>query len=212
MERKVLGLTIGRPNLYVWNGVTYNSAIKKAVTKEALLTKNGFKGDHVANRDVHGGPERAVCLYPFEHYKQWEIEFNKTIKKPGFGENISVENMLEQDIYIGDIFSVGDAIIQVSQGRIPCSTISKHNREGDLLRRVVETGFTGYFFRVLQEGMVTETAHFNLLDRKQEMFSVLKGNQLLFHNRQSKKEIEEFLEIKELANVWREKLLQLLKK
>lgn len=210
MERKIVSLSIGRSNLFLWKGKTHNSAIMKKNVEEAYLTKNGFAGDSVANRDVHGGPERAVCLYPYEHYDQWEREFNKTLNRPAFGENICVENMLEENIYIGDTFSLGEAIVQVSQGRIPCTTISRHNREERLLSRVVETGFTGYLFRVLQEGNVSEDAKLTLLDRTQNTFSVLRGNQLLFHERKNKKEIAEFLQVNELADVWKAKLESIL--
>nr|WP_245349941.1 MOSC domain-containing protein [Cytobacillus eiseniae] len=196
--------------MHVWKGKTENSAIGKKGIEEAVLKKNGFIGDYVANREFHGGPERAVCLYPYEHYLLWEKEYNQTFRMPAFGENICVENMLEKDVYIGDTFSFGDAIIQVSQGRIPCSTISKHNRIDSLLGRIVETGFTGYFFRVLQEGEVTDKSNLTLIDRKQENFSVLNGNMLMFHDRKNKKAIEEFLQIEELAIVWREKLLRML--
>ncbi|MFE8695938.1 MOSC domain-containing protein [Cytobacillus sp. FJAT-53684] len=208
MQAKLLTLNIGRPNLHVWKGKTENSAIAKKGIEEVLLTKNGFKGDYVANREFHGGPERAVCLYPHEHYLQWEKEFNQSFRTPAFGENISVENMLEKDIYIGDTYSLGEAIVQVSQGRIPCSTISKHNRVDSLLGRIVETGYTGYFFRVLQEGVVTEESCLTLIDRKQEEFSVLRGNQLMFHDRKNKSVIEEFLQVEELAKVWKDKFVK----
>ncbi|WP_102275018.1 MOSC domain-containing protein [Cytobacillus massiliigabonensis] len=210
MERKLLTLNIGRPNLHVWKGITENSAIAKKGIEEVQLSKNGFIGDSVANREFHGGPERAVCLYPYEHYLLWEKEFNQTFRKPAFGENICVENMLEEDIYIGDTFSLGEAIVQVSQGRIPCSTISKHNRVDSLLGRIVETGYTGYFFRVLQEGIVTKSSQLSLIDRKQEKFSVLRGNQLMFHDRKNYVAIKEFLQVEELAGVWREKFLKAL--
>ena len=211
MEKKIASLSIGRSNLFLWKGITHNSAIMKKNVEEAFLTKNGFTGDSVANRDVHGGPERAVCLYPYEHYEQWEREFNKSLKRPAFGENICVKNMLEENIYIGDTFSLGEAIIQVSQGRIPCATISRHNREERLLSRIVETGFTGYLFRVIQEGNVSEDAKLTLLERTQNTYSVLRGNQLLFHERENKKEIAEFLKVNELADVWKIKLESILK-
>ena len=71
-----------------------------------------------------------------------------------FGENITVTNMLEQNVHIGDIFRLGDAVIQITQGRIPCSTITKRTDMPPLLKRMVETGFTGYLCRVLEEGTV----------------------------------------------------------
>ena len=210
MEKEIMTLNIGRPNLHIWKGKTENSAIAKKGINEALLTKNGFEGDYVANREFHGGPERAVCLYPYEHYWQWEEEFKQSLSMPAFGENICVEKMLEKDVYIGDIYALGNAIIQVSQGRIPCATISKHNRIDPLLRRIVETCYTGYFFRVIQEGMVTNDSKLALIDRKQEKFSVLRGNQLMFHDRTNREAIEEFLQVKELAAVWREKFSRIL--
>ncbi|MBS4193024.1 MOSC domain-containing protein [Bacillus sp. FJAT-49705] len=212
MERGIITLNIGRPNLHRWNGMTVNSAIRKKRVEEVMLTMEGFIGDGVANREFHGGPDRAVCLYPYEHYEQWEKEFNKPLESPAFGENICVKNMLEKDVYIGDTFSLGKAIVQVTQGRIPCATISKHNDMDQLLRRVVETGFTGYFFRVIEEGNVDINSSFEIIERKQEKFSVLTGNQLMFHDRKNRQAIEEFIQFEELAEVWKNKFAKLLNK
>lgn len=210
MGNQLLTLNIGRPNLHLWDGVTFNSAIRKKPVNEVMLTKDGFKGDSVGNRDVHGGPDRAVCLYPYEHYSQWEKEFQKPFQKPAFGENICVANQLEKDVFIGDTFSLGEAVIQISQGRVPCISISKHNKAENLLNRVVETGYTGYFFRVLQEGNVKEDSVMTLIERKQEKFSVLKGNQLMFHDRKNRKAIEELIQVDALAEVWRNRLMKAL--
>lgn len=212
LDRKIIKLNIGRPNLFLWKGTTLNSAIGKKQVNEAMLTKSGFIGDSVANRTYHGGPDRAVCLYPFEHYEIWEREFNRSLKYPAFGENISVKDMLEQDVFIGDTFSLGEAVVQISQGRIPCATISSHNQVDKLLARVIETGYTGYFFRVLEEGLVREDSCLTLIDRRQEKFTVLKGNHLMFHNRENREAIEEIVQVKELADVWRDKFLKVLKK
>ncbi|EIJ83071.1 MOSC domain protein [Bacillus methanolicus MGA3] len=153
-KRQLRSLRVGMPKDYIWNGKEVKSGIGKTEIQEVLLTKEGFIGDGVANPEFHGGPERAVCLYPFEHYEKWEKEFSATLKMPAFGENITVSGMCENEVYIGDIYKLEEAVIQVSQGRIPCSTISKHNGIEQLMKRVVETGFTGYFFRVLKEGML----------------------------------------------------------
>ncbi|MBY0121357.1 MOSC domain-containing protein [Bacillus sp. S/N-304-OC-R1] len=206
MGEQLLALNIGRANLHLWDGVTINSAIGKKPVTEVMLTKDGFRGDTVGNREVHGGPDRAVCLYPLEHYQKWEEEFQKSLKRPAFGENICVANHQEKDVFIGDTFKLGEAIIQVSQGRVPCASISKHNGVNQLLGRVVETGYTGYFFRVLEEGLVNEESSIELIDRKQEKFSVLAGNHLMFHDRKNLEAIREFIELEELAEVWRNRL------
>ncbi|PWW17518.1 MOSC domain-containing protein YiiM [Cytobacillus oceanisediminis] len=202
----IKSLSIGKPKAHYWKNQKEVSGIDKSKTMNALLTKEGFIGDGVANTDFHGGPDRAVCLYPYEHYQMWGKEFKKVFNPPSFGENICVSNMIEKDVFIGDIFSLGEAMVQITQGRIPCSTISKHNGEDKLLGRIVETGYTGYFFRVLEEGRVGADSCLKLVERKQENISVLDANYTLFHNRKNRRAVEDLLEVQELAGVWREKL------
>ena len=95
------------------------SGIRKETVAEAFLTKEGFRRDGVADVRFHGGADRAVCVYPYEHYVQWEKEFGEPLPPSSFGENLTVSNMLESGVHIGDIFRLGDAVIQVTQSRIP---------------------------------------------------------------------------------------------
>jgi MOSC domain-containing protein YiiM len=205
-------LAIGGIQTYNWKNTITDSAIGKHEVNEAYLTVNGFDGDTVAATEFHGGPDRAVCLYPLEHYSVWEAEFGVKIKTPGFGENISLFGMTEEEVYIGDTYQFGDAVIQITQGRIPCSKISKFNQIDGLLKRVVETGFTGYFFRVLQEGKVERNSKLKLLTRSEHAISVLYTNQIYFHDRSNKQAIEKILKVDELASVWRKLLTELLAK
>jgi MOSC domain-containing protein YiiM len=205
-------LAIGGIKTYDWKNDITESAIGKQEVNEAFLTVNGFNGDTVAATEFHGGPDRAVCLYPLEHYSKWEAEFGVKINKPGFGENISLVGMTEEDVYIGDTYQFGEAVIQITQGRIPCSKISKFNQIDGLLKRVVETGYTGYFFRVLQEGKVEKNSELKLLSRNEHSISVLYANQIYFHDRSNKQAIEKILKVDELATVWRKLLTELLAK
>lgn len=188
------------------------TGICKESIDEAYLTKDGFKGDGVADLRHHGGPDRAVCIYPHEHYVQWEQEFGRTLATASFGENFTVSNMLERDVNIGDIFQVGNAIIQITQGRIPCSTISKRTHIPELLNRIVETGYSGYLCRVLVEGTVSKDATITLIEPHPNQVSVLFGNQLYFHKKEDIEGIQKMLEVQELANRWRELLTQRLEK
>ena len=143
--------SIGLPQkMKCGNDKEIETGICKQTIDEAFLTKEGFRGDGVADLRYHGGPDRAVCVYPYEHYLLWEKEFKKPLPSSTFGENLTVTNMLEKDIFIGDIFFLGNAVIQVTQGRIPCSTITKRTNNPSLLKRMVQTGFTGYLCRVLE--------------------------------------------------------------
>jgi MOSC domain-containing protein YiiM len=198
------------PKKHTWNNQEETSAIAKTMVAEAFLSKAGFVLDGVANTNFHGGPDRAVCLYPFEHYSLWEQEFKQRLEFPGFGENITTTGMKEKDIFIGDVFRLGEAIIEVTQGRVPCSTISKHNGIVRLLNRIVETGYTGYFFRVLEEGQITSDAEIKLLNRVQDKYSVLRGNQLLFHEKENVTDIEEIFQLDALSTEWKERFKKVL--
>jgi MOSC domain-containing protein YiiM len=207
---QILYLNVGKPEYKTWKGKQEQSAIGKKSVKHAFLKKESFDGDGVAATEYHGGPDRAVCFYPIEHYQQWSAEFNKNIAPPTFGENISVTGMKEADVYIGDIYRLGEATVQVSQGRIPCSKISKNNDIDLLLKRVVLTGFTGYFFRVLEEGTVYEDSDITLLERKQERFSILQANETFFHRKDDYDSIESLIRIEALADAWKKELKKLL--
>lgn len=207
---QILYLNVGMPEHRNWNGKQEVSAIGKKGVTQAFLSKESFQGDGVAATEFHGGPDRAVCFYPVEHYQQWSAEFEKSINPPTFGENISASGMMEKDVYIGDIYRLGDATVQVSQGRIPCSKISKNNEIDKLLKRVVETGYTGYFFRVIEEGMVYGDSDISLLERQQEDVSILVANEIYFHRRKDHRAIETLLGIEGLAEAWKKELKKLL--
>ncbi|WP_423336945.1 MOSC domain-containing protein [Neobacillus sp. 19] len=183
-----------------------DSGICKQTIEEALLTKEGFLGDGVADLQHHGGPDRAVCVYPYEHYLLWENEFATTLPASTFGENITVTNMLEKDVHVGDIFRLGEAVIQITQGRIPCSTISKRTNNPFLLKRMVQTGFTGYLCRVLEEGFVRYDSQITLLESHPKKVSILYGNEIYFHNQKDIEGIKKILAVDELANEWKELL------
>jgi MOSC domain-containing protein YiiM len=207
---KLLFLHVGKPEEKNWNGKAVESAIGKKGVTEAFLSTLALEGDGVAATEFHGGPDRAVCFYPVEHYSLWESEFGKPMQSPSFGENISAEGMEESKVYIGDIYRLGNATVQVSQGRIPCSKISMNNDINKLLKRVVETGFTGYFFRVLEEGMVFADSEITLLERKQDAFSILEANRIYFSPKKDFEAIAKLLEVNELADAWKVQLSKFL--
>lgn len=203
VETVIYQLNVGKPKEYHWKNKQVHSAIAKQPVEQAMLLKDGFAGDGVADLEFHGGEDRAVCLYPYEHYAKWEKEFDRDLALPAFGENITPAGMLEKDIYIGDVFELGEAVIEVTHGRIPCSTISKHNQIDPILLRLIETGYTGYFFRVKKEGAVASNSRLTLVDREQEKFSVLKLNQIMFHEREKNNDLEEIINIAALADDWK---------
>jgi MOSC domain-containing protein YiiM len=199
---KIVSFQIGKPQLRLFSGAQFNTAINKQQINSALVTKEEIAGDGIGNRKRHGGPDRVICFYPYEHYKMWEMLWGKRLHIPAFGENVTVSGMNEQQVYIGDIYRIGECLVQITQGRIPCAMISYFNGEPDFLKKVIETSFTGYFARVLQEGILHETDSIELVERVQNEVSVLYGNEIYFHNKDGLEGLEKLLSINELAHVW----------
>ncbi|MCM3713323.1 MOSC domain-containing protein [Alkalihalobacillus oceani] len=184
------------------------TGIAKQFVSEVFLTKDGFNGDDVADKKHHGGRDRAVCLYPAEHYAKWNEEFSTSLPASAFGENITVKNRLERDVYIGDIYQLGEAVIQVTQGREPCHTIEKHTAVRGLLKRLVQTGYTGYLCRVLEEGTVRADSDLKLLEENAHRVSVLEANEVYLQRNVPRDALERLLTVPELAEHWRNKLQQ----
>lgn len=208
---KIISLNIGKPKTSLYNNKEYISGIGKHRVKNVLLTKEQFVGDDVANPQFHGGPDRSVCFYPYEHYEQWEQEFDTSLMVPAFGENLTVNGMLEKDVCIGDIFQIGGAVVQITQGRIPCSTISKYNHIDPLLKRTIETCYTGYFARVLNEGVIMDNSEIVLIDKHPLQINVFHTMYTYFHSNDTDS-IQQIIEVNELASDMKNKFIKKLKK
>ncbi|MGE6259605.1 MOSC domain-containing protein [Heyndrickxia sporothermodurans] len=202
---RIISLNIGKPKLILCKEKEFVSGISKKSIQKARLNSNCFDDDDVANLNFHGGPDRAVCFYPYEHYQLWENESGLKLSIPAFGENLTVSGMLEKNVCIGDIYQIGEAVIQITQGRIPCSTISKFNSNNELLKKLIETCYTGYFARVLKEGMINAESEIVLIDRHPLKISVFETMNTLFHQNNNIESIRKILQIEELALVMKEK-------
>lgn len=210
MGRKIINLAVGKPKEYNWNDKKELSGIGKSTVQAFEVERTGIIGDDVANHKFHGGPDRVVCLYPFEHYAYWEEEFQKKLILPAFGENLTATGMTEEQVCIGDIYKIGDTILQITQGRVPCVTISNYNEEKQFLKKVIETNLTGYFFRVLEKGTIMFDSEVTLLEKHSKEISVSFATQLLFHQKQDKVSIEKILTVDALSEEWKNRFLKLL--
>ncbi|WP_147532857.1 MOSC domain-containing protein [Bacillus marasmi] len=207
---QIIFLSKGLPKTRTYNSAEYHSGIWKESATEFYVEKNIISGDDVANHDYHGGKDRVVCFYPYEHYTYWEKEFGLELTQSAFGENVTATNMKEDQVFIGDIFQMGDAILQVSQGRYPCATINIRNENPRLLKKIIETGYTGYFFRVMKEGRITTESQITKLSSLPNAISVAEIHQLYFHEKAPTSEaIQKILDVPELAGRWRELLFDL---
>lgn len=136
-------------------GETVRSAIRKAPVPTAAvigLSVLNLAGDEQADLTVHGGVDKAVYAYPSEHLGPWSEEFGEELGEAPFGENLSTVGVLERDARIGDIWSWGTTVLQVSQPRWPCFKLALHRGRADIQTRMRSTGRTGWYLRVLKPG------------------------------------------------------------
>ena len=125
------------------------------------------------------------------------------------GENLSVSGMSEDDVCIGDIFRVGTAVVQVSQPRQPCSTLAVRYDRSDMVKLVVDSGRTGFYFKVLQNGVVRQGDTISLIASDPDRVSVTFANQIFHHDRQNREGIDRVLAVAALSASWRESFQKL---
>ena len=128
----------------------------------------GLAGDEQADRVHHGGRDKAIHHYPYDHYPFWrsEIGDHPLLASPGgFGENISTLGMIESDVCIGDRFRLGTALVELSHGRSPCWKISHRFGLPKLTAQVVKTGRSGWYYRVLEPGTAAAGDVIELVER-----------------------------------------------
>jgi len=155
----MISLNVGKPISVEYKGAVLETGIyKKPIQGNVFLGIEQIDGDGQADLVNHGGPDKAVCVYPYEHYPYWETQLGKSLEVAAFGENFTVTGMLETEVCIGDIFQVGEAVLQVSQPRYPCYKLSQKHGAADLPAQVLKTGFSGFYFRVLQAGYLNSSS------------------------------------------------------
>ena len=153
---KLLSLNVGLPRETVWHGMTITTGIfKQPVAGRIPLRTLNLDGDRQADLTVHGGPYKAVYLYPIAHYDYWKQELRgRDLPPASFGENFTADSPLEDAIHIGDRFAVGSAELVVTQPRLPCYKLAAKFQADDMVKRFLASGRTGYYLMVTQEGEV----------------------------------------------------------
>ena len=183
------------------------SGIKKSAVKGPLwLGASGFTGDHQADTRVHGGPEKAVHHYPRDHYAAWkrEIGDHPLLASPGaFGENLSTFGLNEETVALGDVFRLGEAVVEVSQGRQPCWKLNSRFGVGTMAYQVQKTGRTGWYYRVLQEGMVSSEDQLERIERPLPAWPLKRLWQILYVKTLDRGELAEMAALSKLPDGWR---------
>ncbi len=203
---KINSINIALPSEVKFShGQTLYSGISKLPARGKIhLNTLGFEGDGVADSKNHGGPDKAVCAYSLDHFPFWEKEIDKELYPGAFGENLSITGLLETAIHIGDQFQIGDAVIECSQPRQPCHKLNKKFNSPDMVHRVQNSGFTGYYFRVIQPGWIQPEMNVVLTKEGSGKVSIDSANNLMHHDKLNYEKMKLIIEKTVLSERWKQ--------
>jgi MOSC domain-containing protein YiiM len=153
---KLVAISVGRPRKVPWRGRSIETSIFKApISGRVHVARENVEGDQQSDLSVHGGPEKAVYVYPAEHYPFWRLELPDVDFSWGaFGENFTTEGLLEDQVWIGDRYRVGTAELVVTQPRMPCYKLGIRFGLPDMVKRFLQSGRSGFYLAVEREGEV----------------------------------------------------------
>lgn len=209
----IVAMHVGQPEALGFDGAAawfdqpWTTAIfKRPLAGPAVVGSNGLAGDRQADHVNHGGPDKAICVYPAAHYPSWRDDLrqalnNATFDYGAFGENFTVQGLTEEDICVGDIYAVGpEVVVQVSQPRQPCWKLARKWQVKDLTALAVATGRTGWYFRVITGGTVPVGATVTLQDRRHPAWTVSAANQVMHFRRG---DTPALAQLEELSDSWK---------
>lgn len=204
----VQSTNISEPRTILWRGKEVNTGIYKTPTlKPIFLGKEGVNEDYVADRKVHGGKYKACYLFSSDHYPYWKTLYPNLNWNWGmFGENLTVNGMNETQIMVGDIYKIGDALVQVTQPREPCFKFGLKFGSQDVLKQFISHGFPGTYVSVLEEGLVHTKDKVKLVNRLETTLSVAQLYELIFAKNKKQELLKIAVELDILPERKREKL------
>jgi MOSC domain-containing protein YiiM len=202
---KIVSVNVGLPREVTWQGKLVTTGIfKKPVDGPVMMRTLNLDGDGQADLTVHGGASKAVYAYPSEHYGYWQTELPGVDLPWGmFGENFTTEGLLEEAIYIGDKFRIGEAEVMVTEPRMPCYKLGIKFGRADIIKRFLASRRTGFYFAVVREGMVGAGDAVELIGREQQKISVADITRLYAFEKDDLKSLGRAIEVEALPENWK---------
>lgn len=184
-EMKLVSVQVGGPRTVRWQGKPVSTGIyKEPVAGRLMLYRINLDRDRQADLTVHGGPDKAVYVYPSEHYPIWQAEFPDMLMLYGmFGENFTTEGLDESSVHIGDQFRIGGAVVEVTQPRLPCYKLGIRFGRPEIVQRFQASGRCGFYLAVLHEGEVGAGDVWEHMARNDQQVSVVERYRQYFQGR-----------------------------
>jgi MOSC domain-containing protein YiiM len=187
--------------------------VKHAVVGPLRVTLSGIQGDEQADMSVHGGPEKAVYGYAVSHYAAWCIDYPQhslLLVPGGFGENLAIEGLSESDLCVGDIHGIGSTRMQVCQPREPCFKLALRFDDKHLPKAMVRNGRAGWYYRVLEPGVINPGDKVETLDRPNPTFRFTRLVELISRGKATREELEQMRDLPGLAQNWQRRAAEIL--
>lgn len=198
---KIVSTNIAKPSFVTINGKKQRTGIfKKPISQPIYLGKEEVKGDEVSNRKVHGGIYKACYLFSADHYPHWKNLYPSRDWHYGMlGENLTVKGFDETQIFVGDIYKIGSALVQVTQPREPCTTFAAKMESPEIMQQFIKHGRPGTYVSILEEGYVETGDDIRLIKRASNSLSVAQFFGLIFNRNKDKTLVEKIVENKALS-------------
>jgi MOSC domain-containing protein YiiM len=206
---KIISTNIGESRVINWKGKEVETGIFKYPVNESIfLGPKDVEKDHVIDRRYHGGLDKACYLYSADHYEYWKKLYPEFEVPWGiFGENLTVEGLYETQINIGDIFKIGKAVVQATQPRQPCFKLEFRFHNTQIVQQFIDSGFSGVYVRVLENGHVKAGDTMELVDKKDSL-SIQKVYELIYTSEFQKEAVEQAVNDPFIATSCRKDLLK----
>jgi len=213
----LVSIQIGKPRAmesdpaFALSSKPWRTAIFKApVSGKVNVGTEGIHGDGQADLKHHGGVDKAICVYPVEHFEYWRQQLNrKDFGNGAFGENFSVAGLEESSVAIGDRWQIGTATFEVSQPRQPCWKLARRWQSKTLAAQAIDSGKTGWYLRVIKTGTIRCDAPIMVncgSDPSQPRFSIADANDLFYGKQRDLKSLKQLLDVPQLSDAWRSEL------
>jgi MOSC domain-containing protein YiiM len=177
---KIISLNVALPSTQRYKGNEVLTGGAKSSVSRARLRSYNFDGDGQADLVNRSGLKKAVCVYALDHYAYWQRVLNLELEPGAFSENLTVSDALETEVCVGDVFKFGAAVAQVCQPRQPCNKLAGKNGQKLLPKWMVRTGYTGFYMRVLSEGVVTTGDAFERIERHRDRMTIADANDIIY--------------------------------
>jgi MOSC domain-containing protein YiiM len=205
---KIISVNVGLPRLVLRNGEPVSTGIfKRPVDGRVMLRTLNLDGDRQSDLSVHGGPQKAVYIYPSEHYSFWKHELPDMDLPWGmFGENFTTEGMFETEINVGDTFRIGAAEVMVTQPRMPCYKLGIRFGRTDIIKRFLVSERTGFYLSVLKEGEVGAGDEFALVQKNPSGVRIVDVTRLYSSDKENVDLMRRAIATEALPDNWRDYL------